>query len=168
MRLSNCVNLAQKISAFALVYFFSFSSYQAQIIPDETLVNNSRVNSGYSVCNQNSNLFDNFNEFSIFDSQLQIKNVFDATQLAAASITLSEYLQLSGVQRSMAQSLALKGIDLASFTQNLEGAFQLGQFANLIASSNNCDREFCNKYPIHIRCGGSLVNTCGGCDECKG
>ena len=66
-----------------------------------------------------------------------------ATQLAAANRTLGDYLQLSGVQRSMAQSLVSKGADLAFCTQNLEGAFQLGQFSkpSLLTVCEACEQS---------------------------
>ena len=85
-----------------------------------------------------------------------------ASQLAAANVTLGEYLQLSGVQKSLALNLVKKGADLAFFAQDLAGAFQLTQFANALAS-NRCDED-CPPYPV--RCTGRWYHKCGGCPEC--
>ncbi len=174
MRLSNCVNLVQKISAFTLVYFFSFSSYQAQIIPDKTLVNNSRVNSGYSVCNQDSNPFDNFNEFSIFaskfsifDSQGQIENVFNPSYLAAANLTLSNYLAISSVLNSRSIEYFDKFAELASFGKGINKLKTSLVFNTRVLFKANSDCNKCEE--LWQRHGIIACNSlyCDGCDRCS-
>ncbi|MDJ0577853.1 MAG: hypothetical protein QNJ65_22175 [Xenococcaceae cyanobacterium MO_234.B1] len=97
-----------------------------------------------------------------------------ASQLAAANITLGEYLLLSGIQKSLAKSLMTKGIDLALFAQNLEGAFQLTQFSGLgsLNSCESCAQEIqdCIQQGVlspalckHITC---IKPECSGCPAC--
>ena len=88
-----------------------------------------------------------------------------ASQLAAANITLGKYLKLSGVQKSLAESLVSKAVELAFFSQNLEGAFQFGQFAN-VKASNNCEQPFCSDLGDFM-CSEYFSDRCGGCKECQ-
>ena len=84
-----------------------------------------------------------------------------ASQLAAANITLGKYLLLSGIQKSLAKSLMTKGIDLALFTQNLEGAFQLTQVR---ASSSMSDCPQCREWLKAI----CRRDECENCIDCEG
>lgn len=104
--------------------------------------------------------------FKLLANDFYSDNILDilgeiASQLAVANITLGEYLLLSGVQKSLAESLLSKGADLAFFAQNLEGAFQLGQFSRSISLSDcqKCAQELdkvCRK------------SFCHGCPDCFG
>ena len=88
-----------------------------------------------------------------------------ASQLAAANITLSDYLQLSEIQLSLAQIIAKKGLDLGFFAQNFQGVFQFNQLS-FRSSSNRCDWYICyEKYPDWA-CG-VLSNFCRDCPKCQ-
>lgn len=87
-----------------------------------------------------------------------------ASQLAAANLVLGEYLQLSGVQASLSKSLLANSIDLSSFSQKLELAFQLGQTVS-VQASGNCYPD-CQDLPLWKRCSGTYKDSCGGCPEC--
>ena len=85
-----------------------------------------------------------------------------ASQLAAAHIILAKYLYLSAVQQSLAESLLSKGTDLSVFAQNLEGAFQLGQFSRSIrlgGCPQSCKNDLANV---------CQRSECRDCDCCKG
>lgn len=97
-----------------------------------------------------------FDSDDILDGLAEIAN-----QLAAANLTLSEYLQLSGIQKSLAGSLVSKGTELAFFSQKLQGGFQLGQFSGLTVLSD------CAKCEANIKAY-CRSNDCVGCRVCTG
>lgn len=81
-----------------------------------------------------------------------------ASQLAAANITLSKYLELSGVQTALVKSIVSKSKNLALFRKNLEGAFQLIQVGQSIFSSS------CKSCEDAIL---SCINNGGNPRDCK-
>ncbi|MGK7952061.1 MAG: hypothetical protein AB4368_25570 [Xenococcaceae cyanobacterium] len=100
MKLSHLLNLAQKIGVFTLIYFFSSSSYRAQIVTAENLANNSSADSVNSVCNKDITLLNDFDTFAFSTNTLAM---FEGEVQAAANLVLGEYLQLSCVLASLQQ-----------------------------------------------------------------
>ncbi len=113
-------------------------------------------------------LADFLNQASVFKLLAEARSSDDildtlgeiASQLAAANITLGDYLRLSGVQKSLAESLVSKGLDLAFFAQNLQKTFQLGKFSRSSLLSS-CLPE-CETYLDDI----CRNPSCSGCSRC--
>ncbi len=108
-----------------------------------------------------------------------------AGQLAAANITLSNYLQLAELQRPLAESLALKSVNLVSLarnlvflTQNVQRAFFFtpANFNNTnLLTCNDCEEkveQLRRDHNLHENVARNLVcNTlysddCRNCDLC--
>ena len=89
-----------------------------------------------------------------------------ASQLAAANITLSNYLQLSAIQRALSESLGFKSIDLVFFARNIQRTFSLSQLA-----FRNSSSEICNECEDMFQHYGYIIcevfaNKCRNCDRC--
>lgn len=91
-----------------------------------------------------------------------------AIQLAAANITLSEYLQLSGLQLSLADNLVRKAMDLALFAKDIQDVnFEFPQLTFRTAlASNRCDPDCSDPPYSRYKCFAFLRHKCGGCREC--
>ena len=115
-----------------------------------------------------NNFLDRASGFELLVNALDCDDILDAfgeiaSQLAAANLVLGEYLQLSGVQKSLAENLLSNGVDIALYAQKLEGVFQLGETVS-VQASNRCDSD-CPPYPE--RCTRRWRDKCGGCPECN-
>ncbi|MGK7952060.1 MAG: hypothetical protein AB4368_25565 [Xenococcaceae cyanobacterium] len=116
-----------------------------------------------------NNFLDRASGFELLANALDCDDILDAfseiaSQLAAANLVLGEYLQLSGVQKSLSKNLLANSIELSLFSQKLERAFQLGQTLS-VRASGNCYSE-CQNLPLWKRCGSNYSDFCGGCPEC--
>ena len=88
-----------------------------------------------------------------------------ASQLAAANITLSKYLQLSEASLSIAKNIGVRGLELVFFTENMQRFFQSSQFA-VRNASDIC--TCCEMFGKHV---GFIVvcewEKCQGCSRCR-
>ena len=94
-----------------------------------------------------------------------------ASQLAAASITLGKYLNLSGVQKALAETLVSKGSDFAFFAQNLEGSLKFEQLSfstvceECKQAINDCLQNNSKKYCKRKYCRAGM--PCASCLACQ-
>ncbi len=84
-----------------------------------------------------------------------------ASQLAAAHLTLGEYLQLSGIQRSLAESLIIKGTNITFEAKKLTEAYVLNQNIRPIASND------CPACVNHLKYICNHTSDCQGCSVCN-
>ncbi len=152
MKLSNLLNLAQKIGLFTLIYFFSSSSYQAQIVTAENLTNSASADSVNTVCNKDSTFL----------------NSFDTIALATNTLAMSEGKfsvenNFSSLSRKTNSQKITAQFSVLTQEKTLAEVFPLGQFPILIASKR-CDSD-CPPYPE--LCTRRWRDKCGGCPECN-
>ena len=98
-----------------------------------------------------------------------------ASQLAAANLTLSNYLQLSEIQRPLAESLALKSGILVFFAQNIQRDFFLNTVNINNTNSLTCNdcQEKCQYYKNYFDENQAqnlvcfIYRDCRNCDICS-
>ena len=151
---------------------------QAQVLPENSFINSNLINKSQfseileTLFSERSNELEVINvidakassEVSCSDNSINILSE-NAIQLAAAHITLSDYLQLSEIQVSFAEKSSDNGVDLAFFAQNIKRILQFSQLS-FTRNSTNC-HPACAYLSKAKRCSTRYLEYCGGCPECR-